>query len=198
MRLRHWMVGVVLGAAGGGSALSVGVVALLVLIPGLVWAARESTRPLGLAGLLVGVGVGAGGVLAAAGYRCVVAFTVPAGGSVESCSSADATPYLALALLLVMAGAVLTGVGLRRTRGSAIRVSVGLGGTVVVASAALWVVFNWVQSASGLSTAMSHPVRPGEVIGAWGQGLATIAFIAGWVLLAVALWRRRQADRRMI
>ena len=198
MRLRHWMVGVALGAVGGGSALIVGLVALLVLVPGLVWAAREPTRPLGLAGLLVGVGVGAGGVLAAAGYRCDVAFTVPAGVSVESCSSADATPYLALALLLVAAGAVLAGVGLRRPRGSATRVSVGLGATVIVASVALWVVFDWVQMASGLSAAMSHPVRPGEIIGAWGQALATIAFISGWVLLAIALWRRRQADRRMI
>ena len=44
-RLTHWLVGVVLGAVGGGSALIVGVVALLVLIPGLVWPAHESSRP---------------------------------------------------------------------------------------------------------------------------------------------------------
>jgi hypothetical protein len=36
MRPKHWMVGVVLGAVGGGSALLVGVVAVLVLVPGLV------------------------------------------------------------------------------------------------------------------------------------------------------------------
>jgi hypothetical protein len=193
MRLRHWMVGVMLGAVAGASALIVGMVALLVLVPGLVWAAREPTRPLGLAGLLVGIGVGAGGLLAAAGGGCDVAFTVPAGVSAESCYSVDLTPYLAVALLLVVAGAVLTGVGLRRTRGSAMRVSVGLGVTVIVVSVALWVFFDWVQMASGLSSAMSHPVRPGEVIGAWGQALATIAFIAGWALLAIALWRRRHA-----
>jgi hypothetical protein len=113
MRLTHWMVGVVLGAAGGGSALIVGVVAVLVLIPGLVWAAREPTRPCGLAGLLVGVGVGAGGLLAAADGRCA-AFSATTIGIVQSCSSPDATPYLAVALLLVIAGAVLTVVGLRR------------------------------------------------------------------------------------
>jgi hypothetical protein len=108
------MVGVVLGAGGGGSALIIGVVALLVLAPGLVWAARESTRPLGLAGLLVGIGVGAGGLLAAAGSDCA-AFNTATVGVVQSCYSADVTPYLAVALLLVVAGAVLTVVGLRRT-----------------------------------------------------------------------------------
>jgi hypothetical protein len=114
MRLTHWMVGVVLGAVGGGSALIVGFVALFVLVPGLVWAAREPTRPLGLAGLLVGVGVGAGGLLAAADGRCA-AFNATTIGVVQSCSSPDVTPYLAVALLLVVAGAVLTVVGLRRT-----------------------------------------------------------------------------------
>jgi uncharacterized membrane protein YidH (DUF202 family) len=107
------MVGVVLGAVGGGSALIVGVVALLVLVPSLVWAAREATRPLGLAGLLVGAAVGAGGLLAAAGGGCA-AFNATTTGVVQSCYSADVTPYLAVALLLVAVGVVLTVVGLRR------------------------------------------------------------------------------------
>ena len=52
MRLRHWMVGVVLGAVAGGSALVVGVAAVLV----------QSTRP----GVLLyrhpmGFALGAGG-----------------------------------------------------------------------------------------------------------------------------------------
>jgi hypothetical protein len=118
MRLTHWLVGAVLGAVGGGSALSVGVAAVLVLAPGLVWTAREPTRPLGLAGLLVGIGVGAGGLLAAAGSGCA-AFSTATVGVVQSCYSADVTPYLAVALLLVAAGAVLTVVGLRRTNRSA-------------------------------------------------------------------------------
>jgi uncharacterized membrane protein (DUF485 family) len=75
------------------------------------------------------------------------------------------------------------------------RVGVGVGATVIVASLALWVFFFWLRTSSGLSTAMSHPVRPGEVIGAWGQMLATVAFIAGWVLVAIALWQRRHAGR---
>jgi hypothetical protein len=117
MRLTHWLVGVVLGAVGGGSALIVGVVALLVLVPGLVWAAREPTRPLGLAGLLVGIGAGAGGLLAAAGCRGA-AFNTTTMSVVHSCHLADVTPYLAVALLLVVAGAVLTVVALRRTNRS--------------------------------------------------------------------------------
>ncbi len=108
------MVGVGLGAVGGGSALVVGVVALLVLVPGLVWTAREPTRPLGLAGLLVGVGVGAGGLLAAAGGGCA-AFNTTTVGVVQSCYSVDIAPYLAVALLLLVAGGVLTVAALRRT-----------------------------------------------------------------------------------
>jgi hypothetical protein len=108
------MVGVLLGAVGGGSALIVGVVALLVLVPGLVWTAREPTRPLGLAGLLVGIGAGAGGLLAAAGSRCA-AFNATTTAIVQSCYSADVTPYLAVAVLLVVAGGVLTVAALRRT-----------------------------------------------------------------------------------
>lgn len=118
MRLRNWLVGVVVGAAAGGSALIVGVVALLVLVPGLVWAAREPTRPLGLAGLLVGIGAGAGGLLAEAGGGCG-AFNATTVGVLQSCCSADVTPYLAVAVLLVVAGALLTVVALRRTGGSA-------------------------------------------------------------------------------
>jgi hypothetical protein len=112
------MVGVVLGAVAGGSALVVGVAAVLVLAPGLVWTAREPTRPLGLAGLLLGIGVGAGGLLAAAGSGCA-AFNATTPGVVQSCYSADVTPYLAVALLIVVAGALLTVVGLRRTIRSA-------------------------------------------------------------------------------
>ena len=114
MRLTHWMVGVVLGAVTGGSALIVGVVAVLVLVPGLVWAAREPTRPLGLAGVLVGIGAGAGGLLAAADNRCA-AFNAATLGVVQSCHSVDVTPYLTVALLLVTMGVVLTVVALRRS-----------------------------------------------------------------------------------
>jgi len=114
MRLTHWLLGIVLGAFAGGFALEAGILALLLVVPGLVWAAREPTRPVGLAGLLVGVGVGAGGLFALADARCA-AFNHVADGIVRSCTSPDATPYLVVALGLVGVGASLTLVGLRRT-----------------------------------------------------------------------------------
>ena len=113
MRLRHWVLGILFGAAGAGAALVAGVVALLVLVPGVVWAAREPTRPLGLAGLLVGVGAGAGGLIALIGNPCA-AFDATTVGVVGSCYSADTIPYLTAAVLLVAAGAALSVVGFRR------------------------------------------------------------------------------------
>src|SRR5450756_3167596 len=46
MRSVSWLVGIALGVIAGGATLVVGVRALLVLVPGLVWAARERSRPL--------------------------------------------------------------------------------------------------------------------------------------------------------
>jgi hypothetical protein len=72
---------------------------------------------------------------------------------------------------------------------------VRLGATVIVAALAVWFLSFWLDVSSGLSTAMNPPVRPGEVIGSWGETLATIAFVAGWALLVIALWRRRRQGR---
>jgi len=118
MRLRHWVLGILFGAAGASAALVVGFVALLVLVPGVVWAAHEPTRPLGLAGLLVGVGAGAGGLIALIDNPCA-AFDATTVGVVQSCYSADASPYVIAALLLVAAGAAMSVVSLRRTSRSA-------------------------------------------------------------------------------
>jgi len=114
MRLTHWVLGVVLGAFAGGSALVIGVLALLLVVPGLVWAARETARPLGFAGLLVGVGVGVGGLFAMADARCA-AFNYSANNIVSECSSPDSTPFLTFAVVLVAVGALVTLVGLGRT-----------------------------------------------------------------------------------
>ncbi len=48
-----WLTGIALGVFIGGLTLEAGALALLVLIPGLVWAAHERSRPLGLGGLLL-------------------------------------------------------------------------------------------------------------------------------------------------
>ena len=105
MRLTHWLLGIVLGAFVGGSALEAGILALLVLVPGLVWAVREAARPLGLAGLLVGIGVGVGGLLALASARCAADL---------SCSMPDQTPSFVFVLALLAGGASLTVLGSRR------------------------------------------------------------------------------------
>jgi hypothetical protein len=109
-KVTHWLLGVVLGAFAGGFVLEAGVLALLLLVPALVWGRREPTRPLGLAGLLVGIGCGVGGLLALADQRCATD---------ASCSMPDQTPYFVFALVMVAAGAAFTVAGLRRALPSA-------------------------------------------------------------------------------
>ncbi len=106
MRLTHWLLGLVLGAFAGGLALEGGTLVVLLFVPALVWAAREPRRPLGLAGFLAGIGVGMGGLLGWADARCAAN---------PSCFMPDdLTPWFALAVALIGAGASLTLVGIRR------------------------------------------------------------------------------------
>lgn len=108
MRRSDWLLGLALGALSGGLMLEAGVLVALVILPALVWAAREEARPLGLAGLLVGVGVGVGGLLAWADARC---------SADPSCTiGTDPTGYFVLAAGLTAVGAVLTVLALRRAR----------------------------------------------------------------------------------
>ena len=120
MRRADWILGLLLGTIAGGSMLELGAFALPVIALSIVWAAREPLRPFGLAGLLVGVGVGAGGLFALADARCA-AVDSAASGAVWSCSSPDATPYLAVALVLVAVGVSLTMFSVRRASRSADR-----------------------------------------------------------------------------
>ena len=114
MRRSHWVLGLVLGAIAGGSALVAGVLAILLFVFTLVWAARETERPAGLGGLLVGFGIGVGGLFALADARCA-AFGTAADGVAQGCSSPDATPFLIATLVMVAAGALVTLVGIRNT-----------------------------------------------------------------------------------
>ncbi len=75
------------------------------------------------------------------------------------------------------------------------RVTVGLAASVLAVSVAGWFFFYWFAIASGISAAPHAPFA-GQVVGAWGQTLMTVVFIAGWALLAVALWQRRSGHRR--
>lgn len=75
MRAVSWLTGMALSVLTGGATLVAGVFALLVLVPGLVWEARERARPLGLSGYLLGLGVGAAGLLVLANARCAASST---------------------------------------------------------------------------------------------------------------------------
>ena len=83
-----------------------------------MWAAREPARPLGLAGLLIGLGAGVAGLFALATARCAASNSA-VDGFVQSCSSPDATPYLVFALVLIVLGGALTVLGLGRARHTA-------------------------------------------------------------------------------
>jgi hypothetical protein len=75
------------------------------------------------------------------------------------------------------------------------RVTVGSSLMVIAASLVLWFPSFWLHVSSGISSAPTHPTRAGEIIGGWGEAVATIVFIVGWLLLAIAVWRRRRKDR---
>ena len=113
MRLTHWVLGIVLGAFAIGLGLVIGVFALLLLVPAIIWASRETARPLGVAGLLVGAGIGAGGLFAMADARCA-AFNASGNDFAQGCSPPDAWPFVTFVIALVGVGAMLTMVGLRR------------------------------------------------------------------------------------
>ena len=59
--------------------------------PGLVWGARERSRPLGLGGFLLGLGVGAAGLLALASAQCA-AFNSSGPDFESGCIVPDVTP----------------------------------------------------------------------------------------------------------
>ena len=75
------------------------------------------------------------------------------------------------------------------------RVTVGNSLIVIAVSLVLWFPSFWLRVSSGISSAPTHPIRAGEIIGACGETIATLAFIAGWLLLAIAVWQRRRKDR---
>jgi hypothetical protein len=97
--LVHWLLGFAFGALAGGFILEAGVLALLLLAPVLLWCWREAYRPLGLAGLVTGIGSGWAVLLGWADQRCRLD---------PSCSMPDQTGYFAVAGVLILAGAFVT------------------------------------------------------------------------------------------
>lgn len=119
MRVVSWLLGIALGLIAGGAMLVAGVLALLLLVPAVVWAAREKARPLGLGGLILGLGAGMVGLFALANARCAASnVSEPNYGS--GCTAPDLTPFLIVAAALVAIGAGVSLAGLVRRRSAAI------------------------------------------------------------------------------
>ena len=115
MRVVSWLLGIALGLITGGAAFEAGVLALLLLVPASVWAAREKGRPLGAGGLILGLGGGMAGLLALANARCA-ASNVSGPNYFSACVAPDITPYLVVAAVLVVVGAGVSLFGLVRQR----------------------------------------------------------------------------------
>lgn len=94
-RLTHWLLGFAFGGIAGGFMLEAGVLALLLIAPVLVWTSREIHRPLGLAGLIAGIGFGWVALLGLADQECRVD---------SSCSMPDQTGYFIAAGVLILVG----------------------------------------------------------------------------------------------
>jgi hypothetical protein len=116
MRVVPWFLGFAFGLIACGAVLVAGFLALLLLVPAVVWAARERARPLGLGGLVIGLGVGMAGLLgliALASARCADS---DVSGPISDCGAPDLTPYLVAATALAVIGAGVSLAGLVRRR----------------------------------------------------------------------------------
>ena len=107
MRVVSWLLGIALGLITGGAALEAGVLVLLLLVPATAWASREKARPLGLGGLILGLGAGMAGLLALANARCA-ASNVSGPNDYSGCVAPDITPFLVVAAALVMIGSAVS------------------------------------------------------------------------------------------
>ncbi len=106
--MTSWLLGAALGGFVGGLGLEIGTLVVLLLLPALVWAARERGRPLGLGGVFVGIGVAVAALIAWSDARC---------DADPSCHLAyDPAPWFVFAAVLVATGAVVTGVAWWRRR----------------------------------------------------------------------------------
>ncbi len=118
MRVVSWLLGIALGLMAGGATLEAGVLGLLLLVPAILWSSREKARPLGLGGLIIGLGAGMTGLLELANVRC--AASNGSGPNYESaCVAPDITPWLVVAAVLVVIGAGVSLVSLVRRPGDA-------------------------------------------------------------------------------
>jgi hypothetical protein len=66
------------------------------------------------------------------------------------------------------------------------------GVALMIAALVLWFFSYWLRLSSGLSMALDHSTRAGEVIGGAGEALATALFVAACLIIAGNLVRRRR------
>ena len=118
MRVVSWFLGIALGMIAGGAVLVGGVLALLLLVPVLVWAAREAARPFGLGGLFIGLGAGIAGLLAIANARCA-ASNVSGPNYTSECVAPDLTALFAAAAVLAATGVAVSLLAIARRRSPA-------------------------------------------------------------------------------
>ena len=114
MRMVSWFLGIVLGLIAGGAVLEAGMLALLLLAPAVVWAAREKARPLGLGGLFIGLGAGSAGLLVLANARCA-ASNVSGPNYFSQCVPPDLTAFFVAAAVLAAIGVGVSFLGIART-----------------------------------------------------------------------------------
>lgn len=115
MRSGSWLLALASGAVIGAATLILSLPALLLLVPAVWWTARDRVRPLGLGGLLVGLGGGIAGLVAYATASCA-ASNVSGPGYRSTCEAPDLTPYLLVAAVLIIVGAGVSFLALMRTR----------------------------------------------------------------------------------
>ncbi len=106
-----WLLGIALGFFIGGFALAAGVLALLVAIPGLVWALRSRASEAAVSGLLLGGGLGQIVLVGLAQMRCT---NVSGPNFGLFCTPPDLTPYLFEAFALIVIGLVVAADTVRR------------------------------------------------------------------------------------
>jgi hypothetical protein len=113
MRAVSWFLGIALGLIAGGAVLVAGVFTLLLLVPAVVWAAREKARPLGLGGVFLGLGAGSAGLLALANARCA-ASNVSTPNYFSECVPPDLTVFFVAAAVLAAVGVGVSLLGITR------------------------------------------------------------------------------------
>jgi hypothetical protein len=117
VRSVSWLLGCVLGLIAGGAVLVGGVLALLLRIPAVGWAVGEKARPLGLGGLLVGLGAGSAGLLVLANARCASS-TVTGANYASGCVAPDLAAFFVAGAVLMAAGVAVSLFAVVHAKGS--------------------------------------------------------------------------------